>query len=387
MLNNSKTLLTLSLATVALASCGAGLNVETEAGTERVTSVASEEHASFNEPWAAEFIPGTQTLVITEKSGQVKAYDTATGTTMDIAGAPEVDYGGQGGLGDVAFLDSESASEIGARTIYLTWAEAGSGDTRGATLGKGVLDCSDGDGCAIRDLEVVWRQAPKVTGRGHYSHRIAFSPDGEYLFLTSGDRQKLEPAQDNANTIGTIVRLNIDGSTAEGNPFADQGSPTDQIWSYGHRNLLGIAFDNDGQLWDVEHGPAGGDELNLVKPGQNYGWPTVSDGEHYNGDPIPDHATDPSYVTYAITWTPVIAPGDMTVYQGDLFTGWKGDALIAGLAARGLVQIDLDGEQASEIARHDLGNRIRAVVEASDGALWVLEDGPGGRLLRLTPGE
>jgi glucose/arabinose dehydrogenase len=387
MFNKSKTMLTLSLATLALASCGASSDVETEDRLPRVQDISSEEHGSFNEPWGAEFIPGTTTLVITEKSGQVKAYDTASKTTMEVAGAPEVDYGGQGGLGDVAFLASETGPEIGKRTIYLTWAEAGSGDTRGAALGKGVLDCTGEDGCAIRDLAVVWRQTPKVTGRGHYSHRIAFSPDGEHLFLTSGDRQKMEPAQDNENTIGTIVRLNLDGSAAQGNPFADQGSPSDQIWSYGHRNLLGIAFDMEGQLWDVEHGPAGGDELNLVKPGLNYGWPTVSDGEHYNGDPIPDHDTDPSFAKYAITWTPVIAPGDMTIYRGDLFTGWKGDALIAAMGANGLVQIELDGEQAREVARHDLGERIRAVVEAADGSLWVLEDGPNGRLLRLTPGK
>jgi glucose/arabinose dehydrogenase len=195
----------------------------------------------------------------------------------------------------------------------------------------------------------------------------------------------MEPAQDTGNNLGSVLRLNLDGSAADGNPFAGQGSPSDQIWSYGHRNLLGIAFDNDGQLWDVEHGPAGGDELNLVKPGQNYGWPVVSDGEHYNGDPIPNHDTNPGFTKYAVTWTPVIAPGDMTIYRGDLFVGWKGDALIAGMGAMGLVQVELNGEQAREVTRHDLGNRIRAVVEGPDGALWVLEDAPGGRLLKLTP--
>jgi glucose/arabinose dehydrogenase len=379
--------MTLSLATFALASCGATPDVETADRPEKVTEFSFEERGSFDQPWAAEFIPGTATLVITEKNGRVLAYDTVAGLTMDISGAPEVDYGGQGGLGDVAFLESEASAEIGTRTIYLTWAEAGAGDTRGAVMGKGLLDCTGDEACAIRDLDVIWRQTPKVTGRGHYSHRIAFSPDGAHLFLTSGDRQKMAPAQDNENTIGTIVRLNLDGSAAAENPFADQGSPSDQIWSYGHRNLLGIAFDNDGQLWDVEHGPAGGDELNLVKPGQNYGWPDVSDGEHYNGDPIPDHDTDPSFANYAITWTPVIAPGDMTVYRGDLFAGWKGDALIAGMASKGLVQIELDGEQAREIKRHDLGERIRAVVEGPDGALWVLEDGEDARLLKLTPAD
>lgn len=373
--------LNLSLVPLMLASCGATTDVESADA-----AIAVEERGTFDMPWAAAFVPGTQILVVTEKAGNIRGYDTAAGRRFDIAGAPQVDFGGQGGLGDVAFLPSESAETIGSRTIYLSWAEAGDGGTRGAAVGKGQLACDAALDCAVRDLAVIWRQTPKVTGRGHYSHRLTFSPDGQYLFVTSGDRQKFDPAQDTTNTLGTIVRLNLDGTPAAGNPLADAGAPTNQIWSYGHRNMLGIGWDAQGRLWAMEHGPDGGDELNLVKPGQNYGWPVVSNGSHYDGKSIPDHPTRPEFAAPAISWTPVIAPGGMIFYRGDLFAGWKGDALIAGLGAQGLVHVRIDGDSAREVARHDLGNRIRAVVEAPDGALWVLEDGPGGRLLRLTPG-
>lgn len=159
---------------------------------------------------------------------------------------------------------------------------------------------------------------------------------------------------------------------------------TAQIWSYGHRNLLGFDFDAEGRLWDVEHGPAGGDEFNLVEAGANYGWPKRSNGDHYNGDDIPDHTADDGFNKPAVWWTPVIAPGDMIFYRGDMFGAWKGDALIAGLGALGLVRVEIDGDTATEAARYDLEGRIRSVDEAPDGSLWVFEDGEGGRLLHLT---
>ncbi|WP_421990479.1 PQQ-dependent sugar dehydrogenase [Qipengyuania sp.] len=374
---------------VLLASCGNGYS--TDGNTQAVSTPAPgdttfdgtfaiTEHGSYEEPWAAAFAPGTGVIFFTEKGGTVRGYDTASGRAITVSGVPQVDYGGQGGLGDIAFLPSQAADTLETRTIYLSWAEAGDGDTRGAVVGRGELICEEADACRIEGLDVIWRQAPKVTGRGHYSHRIVFSPDERYMFVASGDRQKLDPAQDNGNTLGTIVRLNLDGTPAAGNPVGEQ------IWSYGHRNILGMDFDAEGRLWEIEHGPAGGDELNIVQRGANYGWPTRSNGDHYNGDPITDHSADDGFVKPVLGWTPVIAPGNMTFYRGDLFEGMQGDIIVSGLRSQALVRVAVDGDTARETARYEMDNRIRSVIEGPDGALWVLEDGDGGRLLELRPG-
>ena len=371
-----------------LASCGTGAVGETTAGSEVSATtdegLIAQDYGTFAEPWAADFAPGTNWLFITEKAGAIRVVDTATGTAGTVAGAPTVDYGGQGGLGDIAFLPAEISDEVGRRTVYLSWAEAGEDGTRGAAVGRGTLTCSGIEACAIEGLEVIWRQ-PKVAGRGHYSHRITVSPDGQHLYIASGDRQAMDPAQDTSNNLGSIVRLNLDGSPAAGNPLP--ANP--ELWSWGHRNTLGLAFDAAGGLWNIEHGPAGGDEINLVKPGANYGWPLVSEGDHYDGKDIPPHSTRPDMAAPAITWTPVIAPGDMIIYRGKLFSQWQGQAVIAAMKPGALVRVSFDGETAREVGRHGFEKRLREVVEASDGAIWVLEDGRGsgkGRLLRLTPG-
>ncbi len=342
------------------------------------------EMGEFDRPWAIKHIPGSDILAITEKAGTLKLLDMNDGKVVEVSGLPEVAYGGQGGLGDVAFLNSEF-EQTDDRSIFLSWAEAGEGETRGAVVGRGTLACEVAtDGCAIVGLEVIWRQAPMVEGRGHYSHRIRFSPDEQYMFIASGDRQKLTPAQDLSNTLGTIVRLNLDGSPADGNPFADQGGVTAQIWSYGHRNILGMDWDAQGRLWDIEHGPGGGDELNLVTREANYGWPTRSYGNHYNGDPITDHSEDDGFVKPAITWTPVIAPGDMIFYTGEMFGDWAGDALIAGLRSEALIRVEIDGDEAREVGRYEVGGRLRSIAQTPDGVIWVAEDGEDGRVLKIT---
>ncbi len=334
--------------------------------------------ARFDEPWAMTFLPDGAALV-TEKPGTLQLLNAQGSAITAVSGVPEVAYGGQGGLGDVVLHPDFAANNF----VYLSYAERGSGAARGAAVARAVL-VRDGGSARLENLEVIWRQQPKVTGSGHYSHRIAFGPDG-MLYITSGERQKQTPAQDFSAALGKIVRLNADGSVPDDNPWQDKGEMARQFWSTGHRNMLGIAFDGEGRLWAHEMGPRHGDELNLVEKGANYGWPEVSEGNHYSGVPIPAHETRPEFNAPKAFWVPTIAPAGLVIYDGTMFTGWRGDALIGGLRSQALIRVDLDGETAQEAERFDFGARIREVEQGPDGALYVLEDGEGGRLLRLTP--
>ena len=338
---------------------------------------ATEQVASFNESWAMAFLPDGR-LLVTEKQGSLLVVSADDGSSTAVSGVPDVDYGGQGGLGDVA-LHPDFANN---GRIYLSYAEAGDNDTRGAAVAIAALSLVPGSE-ALSDVEVIWRQDPKVSGRGHYGHRLLFSDDG-YLFISSGERQKFDPAQDMGGNLGKIIRLNDDGSVPADNPFAERGGVTAQIWSLGHRNPLGIAFDADGQLWNIEMGPRGGDELNRVLRGKNYGYPIVSNGRHYDGRDIPDHETRPEFEAPKVWWTPVISPGGFMIYSGKTFPEWRGDGFIAGLSSEALIRIEFDGENAREAERFPMGKRIRAVVQGPDGAIWLLEDKKGGRLLKLT---
>ena len=348
-----------------------------------------EELASFDQPWSMAFLPDGNFLV-TEKPGKMFLMNQAGETLSEISGVPEVAYGGQGGLGDVAIHPDFNEN----KTVYVSFAEEGENDTRGAVVIKATLDLSE-EGGALSNLEYIWRQVPKVTGRGHYAHRMAFSEDG-YLFISSGDRQKFDPAQDMTSNMGKIIRLNDDGSIPTDNPFYNDGGVAAEVWSLGHRNPLGIDFDADGKLWNIEMGPRGGDELNLVLKGEDYGYPTVSNGIHYNGSNIPNHDTRPEFEEPKEWWgdgysIPVISPSSFVIYQGDLFDDWQGSGFISGLSSESLIRVQFDGDSAKEIERFDMGRRIRSVEEGPDGALWLLEDYPRrqdtskGRLLRLTP--
>tara|TARA_R110000796_G_scaffold8843_45_gene29700 strand:- start:17330 stop:18706 length:1377 start_codon:yes stop_codon:yes gene_type:complete len=334
--------------------------------------------ASFDEPWAMTFLPDGRMLV-SEKAGKLQLVD-AKGQKTEISGVPEVDYGGQGGFGDIVLAPDFATSNM----VYLSWVEAGEKDTRGAVVGRARLELK-GQKPALKNLETIWTQNPKVAGRGHFSHRIAFSPDGEYLFIGSGERQKFDPAQDMTMNLGKIVRLYPDGTVPKDNPFIDKDGALPEIWSLGHRNILGLAFDSKGRLWNQEMGPRDGDELNLVQRGANYGYPIVSEGNHYDGKKIPNHDTRPEFEAPKVAWVPTIAPSGLIFYSGDLFPAWKGSAFVGGLASQALIRVSFDGDSAKEAGRFLMGNRIREVEQGPDGAIYVLEDGENGRMLRLTP--
>lgn len=379
----------LSLPLIAVASCGSAQSGDSAASaaagapapTETKGPFAVAVLGTFKEPWALAVEPGTNRIFVTEKAGTVKVVDPATGQSAAVSGVPEVSYGGQGGLHDIAFAPDYASSG----TIYLSWVSQDAEGNRYGTVGRGKLACAQLGSCAIQGLSEIWRQNQALRSFGHYSIRLAFAPDGQHLFVSSGEQTKGDPAQDMSVNLGKVVRLNLDGTPAAGNPFAGQANVSPDIWSYGHRNLLGLAFDADGQLWDIEHGPAGGDEINLIVPGDNYGWPVVSNGDNYNGTPIPRHSTRPEFHAPAISWNPVIAPGGMIFYSGKLWPAWKGNAIVTGLKTEALVRVGLSGEKGTEEARYEMGKRLRGIAEAPDGAIYVAEDGEDGRLLRLTP--
>ena len=339
---------------------------------------AVREIARFDEPWAMTFLPRGKQALVTERSGKLKLWQE-DGPTLDVAGVPAVAYGGQGGLGDVILAPDFATS--GA--IYLSWAEPGDGGTAGAVVGRAKLVQSAAP--RLEGLQIIWKQDPKVTGRGHYSHRLAFSPDGQYLFIGSGERQKFDPAQDMKANLGKIVRLNPDGSVPADNPFASQGGVTAQIWSLGHRNILGLAFDGTGKLWQQEMGPKGGDEVNLVEAKANYGYPIVSNGDHYDGRDIPDHPTRPEFAAPKLWWNPSVSPAGLVWYGGDLYPGWKNSLLMGALSGQGLIRMQVDGDTLHKSDRWDFGTRIREVEVRDDGSVWLLTDGEGGKLLRLVP--
>jgi glucose/arabinose dehydrogenase len=339
------------------------------------------EVAKFDSPWAMTFLPDGR-LLVTEMAGALKLYDPASKSTGVISGVPEVVHAGQGGLGDVVLHPQYADNKL----VYISYAERGEGGV-GAAVARARLALDDRGGGALEDLKVIWRQMPKKSGSGHFGHRIAFDRDG-MLWISSSERQEFTPAQDMNTNLGKILRLNDDGSVPADNPFSERGGVAAQVWSLGHRNILGLAFDSHGQLWAHEMGPKGGDELNRIEKGANYGYPIVSNGDHYDGKPIPNHDTRPEFRTPVVTWTPVISPAGFIIYDGDLFPNWKGSGFIGGLSSKSLVRVEFQGESAREVQRFDMGRRIREVEQGPDGAIWLLEDGTrssNGWLLKLTP--
>jgi glucose/arabinose dehydrogenase len=396
------------LLTMAAATASAQINAG-ELKPEPSLPFTMTQVATFSLPWRIAFLPDGRMLV-TEKVGPVWLV-TQQGQKTPVANVPAVQYQGQGGMLGV-FLSPKYATD---HNVYLTYSEPGEGGSSLA-LARARLAISD-DKASLEGLEVVWRQMPKGQG-GQFGAQIAFSPDGQYLFLTVGDRQRMTPAQDPDQALGKILRLTLDGKPAPGNPMAGKtgaktadliNPPRDteaaktaavvstytfpgpnlapaETWSTGHRTPYGLDFAPDGRLWEIEHGPRGGDELNLIEPGKNYGWPLVSYAVNYDGVPIPSPDTRSDLTKPVIYWTPVIAPGSLTFYDGAMFPQWRGSALITGLASQTLNRVTFDGNGGAKPAeRWSVGHRLRDAEVAPDGALWVIEDANPGGLFRVTP--
>ena len=375
--------LALTALPLALIACSADNAVGQNSATSATKPFKTSVIADFDAPWAMTFMPDGRMLV-TEKAGEMILFDPKNGTKIPVAGIPPVDSEGQGALMDVVLAPDFARN----RTVYFSFSEAGQGG-KGVALATGAFHQASDGTTKLDGVKVIFRASPYVDGDGHYSGRIAFSPDGRYLFFTNGERQKFDPAQDPRSTLGKVLRLNLDGTPAAGNPLAAKGFHP-AVWSYGHRNLLGIAFDKDGRLWEQEMGPKGGDEVNLIRPGLNYGYPRVSNGSHYDGRDIPDHKAGDGYEAPKLWWNPVISPAGLAYYSGDLFPQWKGSLFIGGLSSQALIRVKLDGDNASKADQWDMGARIREVEQGPDGALWLLEDGgrgSEGRLLKLTPAQ
>lgn len=350
-------------------ACGQNRTVQTSAGVVVIENLAS----GLTHPWGMAFLPDGR-LLVTERSGQLRILDQDNTLSQPLVGVPEVFNEGQGGLLDVALHPNFEQNSL----VYLSFSEPGEDGTASTALGLGKLN-----GQQLEDFSVIFSQEPKVEGPNHFGGRVEFTENGQ-LFLTLGERFKFEPAQELGNHLGTIVRLNLDGSIPEDNPFVNQAEAEDEIWSYGHRNIEAAAIDPaTGNLWVAEMGPLGGDEFNQPVAGNNYGWPVVSWGKNYDGSNIPDPPAHPRFANAAIHWTPVISPSGMTFYTGNTFTEWQGHAMIGGLTASGVVVVNVKGEQAEEVARIPLGARIRDVVEAPDGAVYVLTDLQDGNIWKL----
>jgi glucose/arabinose dehydrogenase len=328
----------------------------------------------FDSPFAIAFLPDGR-LLVTEKPGHLKLRAT-NGSVTEITGVPRTAQVGQGGLLDVEIAPDFAAS----KRIYLSYSEP---RAQGSSL---ALATATLGATALENLQVIWRAGSDGPG-GQFGANIVFAPDGKSLFLSSGERQRFSPAQDPDQALGKILHLTLDGKPAPGNPMTSAGGVRAATWSSGHRNPYGLAFDSAGHLWETEMGPQGGDELNLILPGRNYGWPIVSNGDNYSGQPIPDHPSRPDLEAPKLWWNPSISPGGLILYSGTMFPAWKGSAFIAALSGEALIRVTLNGTSAAPADQWKMGMRIRDVAQAPDGAIWLLEDGKGanGRLFRITP--
>jgi glucose/arabinose dehydrogenase len=353
-------------------------NFETEKGSIWVETIAD----GLPHPWAIDFLPDGR-MIVTERGGKMRLVAQAGGVGEPLKGLPDVDVGGQGGLLDVAVHPDFAEN----RLIYWSFSEAGEGGNSTA-VARGRLS---EDTTTLDDVTVIFSQKPKLRSNSHFGSRLVFDGSG-HLFVTLGERFNAKTrgqAQDLGSDLGKIVRLMEDGTVPPDNPFANKPGALPEIWSYGHRNVQAAAINpGTGELWEIEHGPRGGDEINLPQPGKNYGWPVVSYGVNYSGTPVGSgKSAMPGMEQPIYQWTPVIAPSGMAFYTGDLFVQWKGNLFVGGLQAQALVRLELDGAKVVHEERllRELGQRIRDVAQGPDGTLYVITDEDDGMILRLSP--
>jgi glucose/arabinose dehydrogenase len=413
----------IAIAAFGLVACGpvAGM-AQAPAGPPNIGAKAPEaalpftmtEVAKFNLPWRIAFLPDGR-MLITEKPGPVWLVDQS-GKKVQIANTPSVAWRGQGGMLGVYASPTFRTDN----NIYLTYSEPGAAESGNALAGSLVLTraklVTEEGFARLENVQVLWRQMPKGLG-GQYGAAVAFAPDGKSLFLTVGDRQRMTPAQDPNSELGKILHLTLDGKPAAGNPFAGQtaaktvnliapprdtevaktapvvstytypgANPTpSEVWTSGHRTPYGLAFAPDGRLWEMEHGPKGGDELNLIEKGKNYGWPVVCYCSNYNDVPVAQHPTRPEFEQPKLYWNPIIAPGSITFYKGAMFPQWNGSILMGGMASKTLNRIQINGDKATAAERWNVDKRIRDVAVGPDGAVWMIEDANPGSLIKVTP--
>ena len=365
-LRHALSTLTLAVLTATLAPVAepARADIPSSLGTLNVTPMAT----GLREPWAVAFLPGGGFLV-TERGGRLWRFD-AEGRKTRIGGVPRVAANGQGGLLDVVVARNFAQT----REIFLSYAKQQSG---GAGTAVAVAKLS-GDGRNLTNVREIFEMAPGFSGGRHFGSRIVEGRDG-HLYVTLGERGKRPSAQNLANHNGTVVRIKRTGGAAPGNPFAGRDGAQPEIWSYGHRNPQGAALDGSGRLWVVEHGAKGGDEVNLVQKGANYGWPVISYGRHYSGQKIGEGTSKPGMKQPALYWDPSIAPSGMMIYSGAMFPEWKGDIFVGSLKFDYIERLNLSGTRVSrgEVLESGETERVRDVREAPDGSIWFISVGNG----------
>ncbi len=371
--SSSPALLTALVASVSFAAAPSSPQPKSESGPFEVATVAE----GFEHPWGLALLPDGR-MLITERAGRLRLIDKSGKASAPLKGVPKVAAGGQGGLLDLTLSPTFANDSL----VYFSFSEPGQGGS-GTAVARGRLGID-----ALENVQVIWRQTPKVDSNLHFGSRIVFATN-DTMFITTGDRYNQRPkVQDLSTTIGKVIRLKIDGTVPEDNPFAKREGALPEIWSYGHRNIQAAALHPEtNALWTIEHGARGGDELNNPQGGKNYGWPVITYGIDYSGVKIGEGTEKQGMEQPVYYWDPVIAPSGAIFYTGDAFKDWQGDLLIGSMTPGGLVRLEMQDGKVTKETRYlgELRERIRDVQQGADGSIYLITDSSKGKVLRLSP--